>query len=1030
MARRGRQFLFDAELELLENRLTPTGNITITNALVVDGSGQPFSTINVGEYVSIQADFTTQDLPADASYVVGYTVNGLTQDSGTLTWGAGTSGTGTFEANWGTFCATPGVNVVNVDVDPDQSVPETTYTDNSKSFTFNAVAPAVGNVSYTVAQIRAAYGVNSIPGFGSGGGDGSGQAIALDEAGNDPTILTDLDGFDQAMSLTLNSTQTLYQQYGPASSIVTVYNQSGTNITALLADSGSDGVPAEDQTGHWEAEEELDVEWAHAMAPGAKIDVIEVNDDASWTTNLLAGDALAAGLPGVSVVSNSWGLDEWSGETSFDSSSFVTPGGHTGVTFLTASNDNGANVYPSPPDDPPPSQGEDGYYPATSPNVVAVGGTELNLSDNTYGSETAWSFPAPASTVDNGSSSYTQTGTWTRQSGGFSGTYSTAVGGSSSSAVWTIAITPANTGWGTELSATWPASSSNATNATYTIYDGTQASGTILGTVVLNQSAAPVGTAYDGSQFQELGVFFPTLSSSGTGTLTVVLNASSANSRVVADAIGSAQAWASSGGPTPFESEPAYQLPEQSTRQRTTPDVAFDASQNTGVTCFQGGILSYDNYGTSLSSPCWAGLIAIANQGRVADGRDTLNSGSNPTQTLEVLYGLPASDFHSVTSGYNGFTAGSGYDDLTGLGSPIANLLIPALIAYGQTSQYGRLVITVQPPASVSAGSGFGLTVDVEDSSGDLITSYDANLVIALSSNPGGSTLGGNPTAPVTNGVATFSGLTLNKVGIGYTLTVSGGSVAPVTTSPLNVTPGSTQPPPSTTGSNPTSSGPGSAPPQGTTPPPAAPPTKGASLTQISLSASSRSANFGQVVTLTATVKIAGSAATRAGGSVTFNDGNIVLATVALHDGKARFTTTSLPIGPNFIRAAYAGAPDAQRSKSAFVAETIRGVKTKTQLTSSAGSAGLGQAVALVARVSRVGPGSGTPTGVVTFLDGMTALGTIALVGGEAIFSTDGLSAGTHRIKAVYSGSALYSASRSSVLRQTVRQSVVGTGAH
>ena len=217
-------------------------------------------------------------------------------------------------------------------------------------------------------------------------------------------------------------------------------------------------MPAEDPTGHWEGEEELDVEWAHAMAPGAKIDIIEVNDDANWPTNLLAGDELAASLPGVSVVSNSWGLDEWSGETAYDSSTFVTPSGHTGVTFLTASNDNGANVYPSPPSDPAPSAGNDGYYPATSPNVVSVGGTQLTLDNNAYGGETGWSFPAPASTVDNGSSSYTQTGSWTSQSGGFSGTYSTAVGGSSSSAAWTIAITPANTGWGTEVSATWTAS--------------------------------------------------------------------------------------------------------------------------------------------------------------------------------------------------------------------------------------------------------------------------------------------------------------------------------------------------------------------------------------------------------------------------------------------------------------------------------------------------------------------------------------------------------------------------------------------
>ena len=167
---RSRQLGFRTQLENLEDRLTPAGNITITNALVVDGNGKPLSTINVGEYVSIQADFTTQDLPGDASYVVGYTVNGLTQDSGAVTLGAGSSGTSSFEASWGGFCATSGINQVSVTVDPDHSVAETTYADNTMSFTFDAVAPAVGNVSYTVAQIRAAYGLNSVPGFGPGGG--------------------------------------------------------------------------------------------------------------------------------------------------------------------------------------------------------------------------------------------------------------------------------------------------------------------------------------------------------------------------------------------------------------------------------------------------------------------------------------------------------------------------------------------------------------------------------------------------------------------------------------------------------------------------------------------------------------------------------------------------------------------------------------------------------------------------------------------------------------------------------------------
>ncbi len=177
-------------------------------------------------------------------------------------------------------------------------------------------------------------------------------------------------------------------------------------------------------------------------------------------------------------------------------------------------------------------------------------------------------------------------------------------------------------------------------------------------------------------------MFFPTLDSNGDGTLTVVLNAESANGTVVADAMGAAQAWASTGGPTPFESEPSYQLAVQNTGQRMTPDVSFDASENSGVTDFIDGGLNYGAFGTSLGSPCWAGLIAVVNQGRVADGGGTLNTAADPTQTLQGLYSLPASDFNSITSGYNGFTAGSGYNLVTGLGSPVANLLIPALVSY------------------------------------------------------------------------------------------------------------------------------------------------------------------------------------------------------------------------------------------------------------------------------------------------------------------------------------------------------------
>ena len=82
------------------------------------------------------------------------------------------------------------------------------------------------------------------------------------------------------------------------------------------------------------------------------------------------------------------------------------------------------------------------------------------------------------------------------------------------------------------------------------------------------------------------------------------------------------------------------------------------------------------NAGTSLSCIIWAGLVAIADQGRVSVGMGTLDGA---TQTLPRLYNLPSSDFNDITTGSNGNPAGPGYDLATGLGTPIANLLVPDL---------------------------------------------------------------------------------------------------------------------------------------------------------------------------------------------------------------------------------------------------------------------------------------------------------------------------------------------------------------
>ncbi len=410
-----------------------------------------------------------------------------------------------------------------------------------------------------------------------------------------------------------------------------------------------------------------------------------------------------------------------------------------------------------------------------------MGATQLTLDNNAYGSESAWSFPAPR-TLNHGSSAYSQTGSWTSNAGGFSGHYGTAAGGTASTATWTTTISGSDQGWtgGTEVSATWVPGAGNATNATYQIYDGSSTSGVLLGIVTVDQTKAPVGTSDGGSVFQELGDYRPQ-----SGTLTVVLTASSASGTVVSDAIGIAPGWATGGGQSQYEPEPAYQEGVQKTGFRSTPDVSFFGAMSSGATCFQAGAIAYDYYGTSLSSPCWAGLIAIADQGRIASGGAVFDTPSDPTQALQAIYSLPSTDFHSIMSGYNGVTPTSGYDELTGLGTPIANRLIPDLVSYGLE----QLAITAAPPSSVTAGSAFTFTATVENLSGAPLTTFHGNVTIAPGNNPSNDTLGGTLTVAAVNGVATFSGLTLTKAASNVTIAVTSPGATSITTPGFSLTP-------------------------------------------------------------------------------------------------------------------------------------------------------------------------------------------------------------------------------------------------
>jgi len=120
----------------------------------------------------------------------------------------------------------------------------------------------------------------------------------------------------------------------------------------------------------WALETTLDVEWAHAIAPSAKILLIEAPTPSG--ANLLNAIDYAASRSDVVAISMSFGGAEFTEETSLDSH-FVSK---NGAVFFASAGDNGSGA----------------SWPASSPNVIGVGGTSLKLkSDGSLLSETAWS---------------------------------------------------------------------------------------------------------------------------------------------------------------------------------------------------------------------------------------------------------------------------------------------------------------------------------------------------------------------------------------------------------------------------------------------------------------------------------------------------------------------------------------------------------------------------------------------------------------------------------------------------------------
>ncbi|MGC8667247.1 MAG: S53 family peptidase [Chthonomonadales bacterium] len=191
------------------------------------------------------------------------------------------------------------------------------------------------------ADIRAAY---NLPASGGSG------VIAIVDAYHDPYALSDFNKFSAYYGLPVETS--------------TNPTASSNKVFQVIYASGS---KPRYNTG-WSQEASLDIEWAHAMAPNAKVVLVEAASNRF--SDLFKAVKVASGIPGVQEISMSWGGSEFSGETAYDA--YFQ---HSGIVYFAASGDTGGVV----------------EYPSASAWVVSAGGTTLTLNNGVFVSETGWS---------------------------------------------------------------------------------------------------------------------------------------------------------------------------------------------------------------------------------------------------------------------------------------------------------------------------------------------------------------------------------------------------------------------------------------------------------------------------------------------------------------------------------------------------------------------------------------------------------------------------------------------------------------
>jgi hypothetical protein len=232
-------------------------------------------------------------------------------------------------------------------------------------------------------------------------------------------------------------------------------------------------------------------------------------------------------------------------------------------------------------------------------------------------------------------------------------------------------------------------------------------------------------------------------------------------------------AWSGSGGGVSTTYPiPTYQLGLAmsanggSTTMRNLPDVALTADiqmfliQSNGQAVVVGG--------TSAAAPLWAGFIALANQQAGANAKPRLGF-LNPLVYAIGKGGTYAADLNDIRSGNNnGFSAVSGYDLVTGWGSPAGQHLINDLT--GASTQPSFSLSTSTASLSITRGNAGTATITVTAASG-----FSGSVALAVSGLPSGVTAVFNPATTKTTSTVTFAVSSLAAAGT-YPLAITGAS--------------------------------------------------------------------------------------------------------------------------------------------------------------------------------------------------------------------------------------------------------------